>query len=202
MPRRWLALLVMTLAAAVPALATDWPQFLGPDRNGIYTGPPLLGDVGHRRPEGRLAQAGRSGLCRACGRPEPRAALPPRRQRRGPRVARRQDRRVDLALRVPHELSRRLRLRRRTARGAGRRRRHRLHVRRPGPAARRRSREGHARVERRHDEALQRAEGILRRGRLAARRRRTRHRQHRRRQGGRRRLRCQDRQGRVDRDRR
>jgi outer membrane protein assembly factor BamB len=42
MPRRWLVLLVMTLAAGVPAIATDWPQFLGPNRNGTYPGPPLL----------------------------------------------------------------------------------------------------------------------------------------------------------------
>jgi len=42
MPRRWLALLVMTLAVGVPAIATDWPQFLGPNRNGTYAGPPLL----------------------------------------------------------------------------------------------------------------------------------------------------------------
>jgi len=51
MPRRWLALLVMTLAAAVPAIATDWPQFLGPDRNGTYTGPPLLETWGPSGPK-------------------------------------------------------------------------------------------------------------------------------------------------------
>jgi outer membrane protein assembly factor BamB len=42
MPRRWIALLVITLAASVPAIATDWPQYLGPNRNGTYPGPPLL----------------------------------------------------------------------------------------------------------------------------------------------------------------
>jgi outer membrane protein assembly factor BamB len=42
MPRKWLAILVTTLAAGVPVIATDWPQFLGPNRNGTYTGPPLL----------------------------------------------------------------------------------------------------------------------------------------------------------------
>ena len=42
MPRRWLTLLLMTMAAGVTALAADWPQFLGPNRNGTYTGPPLL----------------------------------------------------------------------------------------------------------------------------------------------------------------
>src|SRR5678816_4172047 len=51
MPRRWLALLVMTLAAAVPAIAMDWPQFLGPDRNGTYTGPPLLETWGPSGPK-------------------------------------------------------------------------------------------------------------------------------------------------------
>jgi outer membrane protein assembly factor BamB len=51
MPRRWLALLVMTLAAAVPAIAMDWPQFLGPDRNGTYTGSPLLETWGPSGPK-------------------------------------------------------------------------------------------------------------------------------------------------------
>src|SRR5688572_6957128 len=34
-----LALAVITIAAA--AAAEDWPQFLGPGRNGLYNGPPL-----------------------------------------------------------------------------------------------------------------------------------------------------------------
>ena len=41
MPRRTVATLVMLVAGAVSALATDWPQFLGPARTGVYTGPPL-----------------------------------------------------------------------------------------------------------------------------------------------------------------
>ena len=202
MPRRTLATFVLLVAGAVSAIATDWPQFLGPDSHRRLHRPAALGDLGRRGPEGRLAQAGRAGLRRARGGPEPRAALPSRGQRRGPRVARRTDRRDHVAVRLPDDVSRRLRLRRRTARGAGRRRRHRLHVRRPRPAARRRSRQGHARVERGHHEALQRAEGVLRRRRLSAGRRRARHRQHRRRQGGPRRLRGEDRQGALDRDRR
>ena len=36
-----LVVALLALAAGVPALAIDWPQFLGPDRNGTYAGPPL-----------------------------------------------------------------------------------------------------------------------------------------------------------------
>ena len=32
---------VLALFVAVPLAAADWPQFLGPDRNGIYSGPEL-----------------------------------------------------------------------------------------------------------------------------------------------------------------
>jgi outer membrane protein assembly factor BamB len=42
MPRWIAATAVMLVASAVSALATDWPQFLGPERTGVYTGPPLL----------------------------------------------------------------------------------------------------------------------------------------------------------------
>jgi outer membrane protein assembly factor BamB len=31
----------LALMAGAPLLATDWPQYLGPDRNGVYPGPPL-----------------------------------------------------------------------------------------------------------------------------------------------------------------
>jgi outer membrane protein assembly factor BamB len=41
MSRLPVAVAVLALAAGVPAIATDWPQFLGPDRNGTYAGPPL-----------------------------------------------------------------------------------------------------------------------------------------------------------------
>ena len=36
-----LGLVVLTLLAGVPAAAVDWPQFLGPDRNGVYRGPAI-----------------------------------------------------------------------------------------------------------------------------------------------------------------
>src|SRR6187549_3198649 len=37
----WLGLSVLTLALGVQAIAADWPQMLGPARNGVYAGPPL-----------------------------------------------------------------------------------------------------------------------------------------------------------------
>src|SRR5688500_11577263 len=41
--RRWMLALALLAAAAAASLsaATDWPQFLGPERNGNYSGPPL-----------------------------------------------------------------------------------------------------------------------------------------------------------------
>ena len=41
---RWAPLQLLTaslLAAGLSAAPADWPQFLGPDRNGVYSGPPL-----------------------------------------------------------------------------------------------------------------------------------------------------------------
>ena len=41
---RWAPLQLVTaslLAAGLSAAPADWPQFLGPDRNGVYSGPPL-----------------------------------------------------------------------------------------------------------------------------------------------------------------
>ena len=35
------AAVLLVAAAGVSAAANDWPQFLGPDRNGVYSGPPL-----------------------------------------------------------------------------------------------------------------------------------------------------------------
>ena len=142
MPRRTLATFVLLVAGAVSAIATDWPQFLGPDRNGVYTGPPLSRDLGRQRAR-KSSGASRSGR-RSPGRSvvQNRVILFHRvGQRGGRRVARRADRRDHVAVRLSDHVSRRLRLRRRTARGAGGRRRHRLHVRRRRPAARRRSRE-------------------------------------------------------------
>jgi outer membrane protein assembly factor BamB len=39
--RRLLPLLLFTIALGAQTPATDWPQFFGPTRNGVYTGPPL-----------------------------------------------------------------------------------------------------------------------------------------------------------------
>ena len=51
MPRRTVATLVLLVAGAVSALATDWPQFLGPTRTGVYTGPPLADAWGTAGPK-------------------------------------------------------------------------------------------------------------------------------------------------------
>src|SRR5262245_29048872 len=51
MPRKRLSILVMTIAASVSAIATDWPQYLGPNRNGTYAGPPLLETWGPSGPK-------------------------------------------------------------------------------------------------------------------------------------------------------
>jgi outer membrane protein assembly factor BamB len=42
MRRLSVAVAVAAIVAGVPLLADDWPQFLGPSRNGSYAGPPLL----------------------------------------------------------------------------------------------------------------------------------------------------------------
>ena len=41
MPRPAAVALLIGLAVAAPVVATDWPQVLGPQRNGTYSGPPL-----------------------------------------------------------------------------------------------------------------------------------------------------------------
>ncbi len=38
-----LAVLLAVWAAGITLVAQDWPQFLGPQRNGTYTGPPIAG---------------------------------------------------------------------------------------------------------------------------------------------------------------
>ena len=50
---RRLAILALVVAAGVVAdvAALDWPQFLGPDRNGTYSGPPLLETWGSSGPK-------------------------------------------------------------------------------------------------------------------------------------------------------
>jgi outer membrane protein assembly factor BamB len=39
--RRFAVTVIVLGLAAMPALAVDWPQYLGPNRNGLYQGPPL-----------------------------------------------------------------------------------------------------------------------------------------------------------------
>ena len=180
MPRRWLALLVMTLAAAVPAIAMDWPQFLGPDRNGTYTGPPLLETWGPSGPKvvwrkqvgqafaGPVVVQNRVLLFHRVGNEEVLESLDAKTGAATWRYAYPTNYRDDFGFdegprAVPVVADGIV-----YTFGAAR------------TAPRRRPRQGHARVERGHDEAVQRAEGILRRGRLSAGRRRTRHRQHRR----------------------
>jgi outer membrane protein assembly factor BamB len=41
MPRTAAVAILIGLAVAAPVVATDWPQVLGPQRNGTYSGPPL-----------------------------------------------------------------------------------------------------------------------------------------------------------------
>lgn len=41
---------VLALAIGVPGVADDWPQFLGPERNGIYSGPALAQTWGAQGP--------------------------------------------------------------------------------------------------------------------------------------------------------
>ena len=149
----------------VQVAAQDWPQFLGPARDGRYTGPPLAAGWaadGPPRLWSRPVGAGFAGpavaadrviLFHRVGRREVVEALASR------------NRRHRLALRLPDQLPRRLRVRRRTAVGAGRRRRAGVHVRRAGPAPRRRSRDRRRRLAGGHPRPLRRAQGVLRGGR-------------------------------------
>ena len=90
--RLQLAVMALTLAAA-PApqlLAVDWPQILGPGRNGIYTGPPIVSSFPRTGPPLVWKRDIGAGFA-------------------GPAVGRghRQD---DLDLRLSHQLARRLRI--------------------------------------------------------------------------------------------
>ena len=38
---RLIGMLLTAANVCLPVSAQDWPQFLGPDRNGVYNGPPL-----------------------------------------------------------------------------------------------------------------------------------------------------------------
>ena len=51
MLRRTVAVVVMLLVGAVTAIATDWPQVLGPTRDGVYAGPPLAETWGATGPK-------------------------------------------------------------------------------------------------------------------------------------------------------
>ena len=129
-----------TLVAAAHGASGDWPQFLGPTRNGVYSGPPLADAWPAAGPRKVWQKSVGQGLA-------------------GPVVA---GDRLILFHRVANEevvealdaqtgnprwryayrdgLPRRLRVRRGTARGPGRRERPRLHVRRGRTAPRGRSR--------------------------------------------------------------
>ena len=50
MARRLLILAVATLALGMAPEAQDWPQMLGPSRDGIYAGPPLADKWGANGP--------------------------------------------------------------------------------------------------------------------------------------------------------
>jgi outer membrane protein assembly factor BamB len=49
--RRLSVIVAIAVFAGLPALAADWPQFLGPQRNGTYSGPPLLESWGPSGPK-------------------------------------------------------------------------------------------------------------------------------------------------------
>src|SRR4030095_11879863 len=51
MRRLVLFVAITATAAGVFPVAADWPQFLGPDRNGTYAGPPLLETWGPSGPK-------------------------------------------------------------------------------------------------------------------------------------------------------
>jgi len=48
MPKSWISLVVVLLAASARGAGSDWPQFLGPDRDGVYHG----GDLANSWPHG------------------------------------------------------------------------------------------------------------------------------------------------------
>ena len=80
MPRRTVTTVVLLVAAAVSAIAADWPQLLGPTRNGVYTGPPLL----ETWPSGGPRVVWRKPVGQGFAGPvvvaEPRDPVPPRRE--------------------------------------------------------------------------------------------------------------------------
>ena len=123
---------VLLLGISVHA---DWPQFLGPERNGAYRGAPSSPPFPPAA-RGRLEEEDRAGTERPGGRRHPRHPVPSDRAiaRSSSRSTRRRGT-TRVAERLSDRLPRRLRLRRGPARGAGCCRRGRLYVRRRGTAA-------------------------------------------------------------------
>ena len=151
-----------------PARAEDWPQFLGPSRNGVYTG----GDLAATWPAAGPAMLWKRDVGQGFSAPVvaagPADSVPSRGESRDGGSDGREDRPQDLGDRRGDRLSRRFRLRRRPARGAGDCRRQDLHFRRgrraAGPGFRHRAQA----VERGHAREVRRAQGILRLGRGTA----------------------------------
>ncbi len=163
----------------------DWPQFLGPTRNGVV---PRRADRQLPFPPADRKWSGAKKVGQGLSGPvvvgEPRDPLPPGRRSRGRRVARRRHRRRRVAVSaIPPRIattsaSTRGRARCRSSPTGSSTRSARRDSCTPST-----SRRGKPLWTDRHDAAVRRAEGILRRGRLAAGRRRPGDRQHRRRQG-------------------
>ena len=155
------------MLGAACALAEDWPQFLGPTRNGVYTG----NDLAAKWPAGGPAVVWKKEVGQGFSAPvvaEGRLIL----------FHRRGDKEVVEALDAATgrpiwsfdypTLPRRFRLRRRTPRRARNCRRTRLHVRRGRRAALPRFRHRKKDLERRHAIPVQSFKGILRRRLLAS----------------------------------
>ena len=151
-------------------LAADWPQFLGPDRDGVYHGPPIVARAwASGAPPRALEDRRRAGLRRARRRRRPPRPLSSPGDERGHRRARPYDGSPALAPRVPDDLPRRLRLRRGAARGTRRGGRRRLHVRGAGRALRAPARDGRAALAGGYRGAVPGAQGLLRRRGIATR---------------------------------
>ena len=106
MRRVTFTLVVATLAMAAPIAAVDWPQYLGPERNGTYRGPPLLESWGASGPRvvwRKTVGAGFAGPAVVGARADP---VSPRWQGGGRRGPRRRDRQLAVALRLSHDVSR------------------------------------------------------------------------------------------------
>ena len=56
---------LVALGLGAQTVAADWPQYLGPQRDGVYRGPALADSWGPGWPEGRVDEAGRTRIQRA-----------------------------------------------------------------------------------------------------------------------------------------